>query len=157
MAFRFNYNDTDVPNRVGAGAPPDPAPTRGTVDGVTAPVGTQPDLLTRDFYRARFFLLCRDGLGAEVPAGTANVQVWYRDIVEMGDANNVAPNPPPADKVAWIKGPDFTALGSLEEVILEDVYKRGIYLQVTGVGGGATKADIFAAPFDRYTPWSSVD
>ena len=158
MAFRFNYRDSDSPNRAGAGVGVgDLAPVRGTVDGVTAPIGTKPDFLSRDFYQARVFLNCKDGLGAEVPAGTADVQIWLRDMPEIGDANNVAPNPPAADKVAWVKGPEHLALGSLEEVVLGDIYKRGIYVQVTGVGGGATQADVFVAPFDRHNPFASVD
>jgi len=154
MVFRYNYSNTDAPNRTGAGG--DPAPTRGTVDGATAPVGTRPDLLARDFYRARVFVICRDGGGAEVPAGTADIQVWFRDMVEIGDADNVSQNPPPPDKVAWVKGPEFLAVSNLEEKILEDIYKRGVYIQVVAVGGGAVSADIFAAPFDRAYPWKKV-
>lgn len=154
MAFRFNYNDTDNPNRPGASA--DPVPTRGSPTGSGG--ATKPDILSRDYYRARFFLIAKTAGDVEDAAGTADVQVWYRDMTEMGDANDVAPDPPDNTKVVWVKGPAFTALAHLKEVVLEDVYKRGIYLQVTNIAGGAAaKADIFIAPFDRFTPWSTVD
>jgi len=153
MAFRFNYRDVDSPNRAGASA--DVAPTRGKPDGST---GTKPDLLSREFYRARFFLITKTAGGAEDTAGTADVQVWFRDMVEIGDADNVAPNPPDPTKVPWVKGPSFTALPHLKEVILENVYKRGVFLQVTNIAGGAAaQADIFLSPFDRAYPWKSVD
>ena len=149
MSIRFNYNDIDHPNRAGATAA-DPVPTRGTVDGVTAPVGTKPDLLSRDFYRARFFLLFRTAAHAEDVAGTGNVQVWFRDMPEIGSANNVAEGPPAANKVVWVKGPAVTGVSHLEEVVLENVYKRGVYIQVTAIGGGAAaEADVFAASFDK--------
>ena len=153
MAFRFNYRNTDSPNRAGASA--DSVPTRGKPDGST---GTKPDLLSRDFYQARFFLITKTAGDIEDIAGTADVQVWLRDMTEIGDADNVAVNPPDPTKIVWVKGPAFTALPHLKEIILEDVYKRGIYLQVTNIAGGAaTKADLFLSPFDHYAPWATVD
>ena len=156
MAFRFYYPDLTKPVRTITAAAPDVVPVRGTLDG-TAPIGTRADILARDFYRSRMFLFCRKAAGAEEPAGTADVQVWFRDAVEIGEAQDVAPSPPVPTDVAWVKGPAVTAITHLEELIIEDTYKRAVYFQITAIAGGGTiDCQLFAAPFDRHTPFSSV-
>ena len=155
MAFRYFYPITDDPQRKKSGIP-DTVPARGTIWTI-APSGTVPDLDAKGFHRARLVIRTLTAADAEVAAGTADITLWYRDITERGDANNVNPDPPDALKVMWVKGPSIT-LDHLEEYILEDIYMRGVYAQVTAFAGvGVTQVWIYFAPYDRWHPFASID
>jgi hypothetical protein len=148
MAFKYDYPILDNPMRNTAGA--DGVPTRGKI--FPPAVVTAPDYLTKDFQQARLFFFCKDGGGAEVPAGTVTFSVWARDVVEWGDSYTLVDNPPDPTKVAWVLLDGAVTVDHLEEYIIETAQKRAIYIQATALGGGAVSADIFLAPFDTYRP-----
>jgi hypothetical protein len=153
MAFKYDYPDTDNFLRSTTGS--DAVPTRGTIMGT--PTGTVPDFNFRKFQKARLVLRTVDGVPADV-AGTATFTIWYRDLVEITDDGSLVESPPDADLIMWTKSNDWdgVTVDTLEEVVLEDVARRGVYVQVTAKTVG-TAVQIFMAPFDRYEPWHSVD
>jgi hypothetical protein len=119
--------------------------------------GTTPDFWAKEYHQARLTVRFLTGVGAEEPLGTCDVEVWYRDIPEVGDrAQNVAPNPPTATDVLWVKGFD-QSVTHLEEIIIPNAYQRGVYVRVTNIAGGAAAtAELYLAPFDSWAPFEMI-
>ena len=154
MAFKTIYPPVGSAQRISTGV--DTAPARGTIILTGGGTGAQPDFFSKEYHRARIAFRFTDGAGAEVPTGTCDIDIWYRDIVEEGDrAQNVAPNPPTATNVLWVKGHSQIGVTHLEEVVVETVYQRGLYVQVSSL---AVAADVHLhiAPFDRWAPYEMV-
>ena len=155
MAFKTVYPIVGGPNRVTAG--PDPVPTRGTVVVGGGGLGTTPDFWSKEYHQARLTIRFLTVVDIEEPLGTCDIEVWYRDIPEVGDrAQNVAPSPPIAADILWVKGFD-QSVTYLEEVIIPNAYQRGVYVRVRNIAGGAaTKAELYLAPFDSWAPFEMV-
>ena len=80
MAFKTIYPPVGSAQRISTGV--DTAPARGTIILTGGGTGAQPDFFSKEYHRARIAFRFTDGAGAEVPTGTCDIDIWYRDIVE---------------------------------------------------------------------------
>jgi hypothetical protein len=159
MAFKYRYASTSNPIRTSDAT--DLAPVRGVIGGA----GTTPDFSDYKYQKARLVVRCVENQGGSPPVivdvsdGTATFTIWYRDLVEITDAGALVLNPPTATKVLWVRDGTWTAatVDHTQEVILENVAHRGVYVQVTNMTGTSiTGVEIYLAPYDRWHPMRGI-